>query len=350
MSSQTVNYCYRCGRRVSQEKITGDCWYCGTPYRRGVRDERRCPYCDEVVRDKAIKCYNCGEFLDDVDARKPRAKPKEHQPQFIIEKAIIQNAPESQGGPRLIAASEPIALEPPTSIKEISVTSETAVAEKTSLTGLVRRIEKPKGGKDDKALVPAGGDKASGKKARQDSPGASAAQPPAAISGSPPARVSAGQAEPSSIFRKTWDRVKETVSAGKRTRKKRAADDSIRFKPHDPYRTCSICSAEIFTTDNYCFSCGQKYAKADFRFIARATGRLDWSLYTMIVLCWVPPILYFVSADKPGRAMILTAAVAAPLLSILTWKLNAGSYNRNVAMALLVLSLLISAFPVLLVL
>jgi hypothetical protein len=57
-----VKYCYRCGRRISKEQP--DCWYCGTSVHRTIRPERRCPFCDEVVREKAIKCANCGEFLE----------------------------------------------------------------------------------------------------------------------------------------------------------------------------------------------------------------------------------------------------------------------------------------------
>jgi hypothetical protein len=101
---QEVHYCYRCGKRVGKDM--GKCYYCAAPTRRTIRPSRLCPFCEEPIGHKAVKCSHCGEFLDG------RKKDEQQQPQqqapsmtFVIDKAVFSDGrmqlPGGQGHPQL---------------------------------------------------------------------------------------------------------------------------------------------------------------------------------------------------------------------------------------------------------
>ncbi|MCX7049623.1 MAG: zinc ribbon domain-containing protein [Candidatus Sumerlaeota bacterium] len=107
-SSPAVLYCYKCGRRTGGD--ARNCYYCGAPKHRVIRDARRCPFCDLPVRRKAVKCHNCGEYLDGRSQPQaqqpvqPQAPQQPAQPQvnYYIDKAIIGmpgGAPGTPGQP-----------------------------------------------------------------------------------------------------------------------------------------------------------------------------------------------------------------------------------------------------------
>jgi predicted amidophosphoribosyltransferase len=69
--SKTVNYCYRCGRRIGRGQE--HCYFCTAPVRRVIREKPRCPFCAEEIQEGASKCPHCNEFL--TDGKKPRNCP-----------------------------------------------------------------------------------------------------------------------------------------------------------------------------------------------------------------------------------------------------------------------------------
>lgn len=79
-------YCRYCGRIIPMDSV--NCTYCD---RNTIRTpgEKECPICREPIRQKAIKCKHCGEFLD--------GRPPEVQGQQVvyIDKAIIAQPDES---------------------------------------------------------------------------------------------------------------------------------------------------------------------------------------------------------------------------------------------------------------
>jgi hypothetical protein len=83
-----VLYCYRCGKRVKRNAMSGGCWYCSAPIRRHVRPPRKCPFCSQHIAHDAIKCHHCGEFLDGRPGNADGGAPR--QITFVIDKAVIQ--------------------------------------------------------------------------------------------------------------------------------------------------------------------------------------------------------------------------------------------------------------------
>ena len=100
----SVNYCYRCGRRVAARSES--CYYCGSETGRTIRPPRRCPFCDMQIRSKAVKCPHCGEFLDGRrEAERPAATASAQDPRapnvtYVIDKAIITTPGEVQAAAR----------------------------------------------------------------------------------------------------------------------------------------------------------------------------------------------------------------------------------------------------------
>ncbi|NQU45045.1 hypothetical protein HQ520_17305 [bacterium] len=89
MSPSDTLYCYRCGKRVKRGR--GNCWYCNAPTEREIRPSRHCPFCDNIVAQKALKCHHCGEFIDGVTREQVQAATGHAtHVTFVIDKAVIQ--------------------------------------------------------------------------------------------------------------------------------------------------------------------------------------------------------------------------------------------------------------------
>ncbi len=84
-----MKFCRHCGRTIDQESV--DCPYCG---RNTIREVGRsqCPFCREPVRQGAIKCKHCGEFLDG----RGRSEST-RQAVVYVDKAIINPAADADG-------------------------------------------------------------------------------------------------------------------------------------------------------------------------------------------------------------------------------------------------------------
>lgn len=247
-----VNYCYRCGRHVGAG--AGKCWYCSAPTRRVIRPNRRCPYCDEPIRPKAVKCHHCGEFLDGRKEQEAAAQ-KQAGPTFVIEKAIIQTdragLPGSPPHP-LIDTPEHGRLERPRDLLEAPKKEDDSQVEAEA----ARPDEEPPEPPD------------SQKKAEASS--RSKEIVPVAPNEKSVALRTGQDGERDVIVRDYASELPAKLSPlFNRSKPKKAekTDDTIDVRPasdEDNYRLCTVCQTEILVNDNYCFHCGQKYHSGEF--------------------------------------------------------------------------------------
>jgi hypothetical protein len=331
-----VRYCYRCGRRASPDQP--DCWYCGTTVRRTLRAERRCPYCDEVVREKAIKCANCGEFLDQaVDVERERT------------------------GRKRTASDERIPVtRKPREDRTVQVSREPArpaIEQKTRL-----KLEAP-------TRFRSG--------ANRDPEAAATAESPEI-----PESVLKGRAKPKDLIRvERKEREIATVEvevepAGAPALRDAASVPSTRAEVRDDgflsrlrdlffgsppapqpqlevratarFRNCAICGTEILVTDNYCFHCGQKYARQDFRFSPQTRAPLNFAAYAMAGVGLIPHLLYFLVPGKSPAWLLLVSAMG--VVGILGYSATNSFDRRNRAVSwfLLLASMAVMAVPLVL--
>lgn len=323
-----------------------DCWYCGTSVRREIRPERRCPYCDEKVRPKAIKCANCGEFLDEVAEVEKEAAGRERP------------ATVSSGKPPEAAAPAPR----PREQRTIAADAKPALEHKTRL-----KLEAP-------TRFRTGGE--------HRDPDAAATAESMAV----PESILKGRAKPKDLIRiEQRERELATVEVELEPARAPAKLDPNRTLPaivesgpgasgeggagwfgrfaglfrgapppppprvdlreHSAFRNCSICGTEIFASDNYCFHCGQKYAAREFRFDTRVYGPLNYGVYATTAVLLIPHVLYFIVANKPPRGVLLGSAAAAVGLCLFSLVKSPDRRNRIVSGLLLAMTIALTGVP-----
>ncbi len=94
---EPVKFCRHCGRIVPIDAV--ECPYCGKNTLKPV-GRKECPFCGEPIREKAVKCKHCGEFLD---GRAPRAA---QGPTVYVDKAVI-TGPHGGGDLDVVVPEEP---------------------------------------------------------------------------------------------------------------------------------------------------------------------------------------------------------------------------------------------------
>lgn len=337
-----VKYCYRCGRRVSPGHT--DCWYCGTTLHRTIRPERRCPYCDEVVRERAIKCANCGEFLDqpvEVEkekAARPRAEPASPPPPKASPRRDRTLEVSARPDPRrAIEQKSRLKLEAPTRFREgpgrdpdAGATAESPEVPESVLKGRAKpkdliRVERAE---REMATIEVE---------------VEPAKPPARRDGKvevavPPDAVEAGEIAPG-----LFARIKHLFAGSPPPPPPR-----MDVRERSRFRICAICGTEILATDNYCFHCGQKYAREHFRFSTQVHAPLNFGLYAVAAICLIPHLLYFVvPAKSPAWLLLLSGIGAAGVLGYSATN-SIDRRNRVVSWIFLLVALGIVAVPLLL--
>jgi predicted nucleic acid-binding Zn ribbon protein len=335
-----VHYCYRCGRHVGAG--AGKCWYCTAPTRRVLRSEKRCPFCDQPIRPKAVKCHHCGEFLDGRN-QQSAAAAKQPGPTFVIERAIIQTdraeLPEGANAPRIEAPAQAQLHAQPQA-----------------------RIEGPGGNRQPQAL-PA-------PEAAPDEPMDVSLEPKSLVRANPSLPAEPGAADPRSASKEI---VKSTGADGReiavrdftqapalltslfkksKPKAEEKSPDTIDVRPEsdeDKYRLCTVCQTEILVEDNFCFHCGQKYHASDYDAKEKPREHSAAVHYSLIAILAsfqvVAPIMIEanIAADlaKLGYAI---AAASIPLLCLLSFFWKRTSVNQALSIILLVASIAASLF------
>lgn len=337
-----VKYCYRCGRRVSPEHT--DCWYCGATLHRTIRPERRCPYCDEVVRAKAIKCANCGEFLDQpLEVEKETAGRKRGEPE---KPAAPEAGPRRDRTVEVSARPEPgraieqktrLKLEAPTRFRQgkggetdAGATAESPEVPESVLKGRAKpkdliRVER---GERDMATVEVE---------------VEPAEPPARRAGKTEVAIPPEAAERGEPPQGLLARIKQLFVGAPPPPPPR-----MEVKERSRYRICAICGTEILSTDNYCFHCGQKYAREHFRFSTRIHAPLRLGVYAVAAVCLIPHLLYFLVPTKAPAWLLLISGIAAVGVLGYSATNSIDRRNRVISWLYLVVAMGIIAVPLLL--
>lgn len=305
-------YCFRCGRRLVKSQLQNRCMYCSAATQRVIRPPKRCRYCDQAVRHKAVKCHHCGEFLDGRDHVEPAARPG--GPTFVIEQAIIQNNPQGMQ----IEAGPGRALDAPAATDRALDPPRAEQAAPQALPEPQRALPPPGGGAQNRSSVDA--DQNARPDAAPDAPGdasedasvisvdaeAVGAETQTAIPGAPlPAiRPDSAQAHDDAalpvpalrdaapaIARQGGKAVAAAAGLMRRAIEKRkdassavTAIDVEEESEEDRYRICGVCQTEILADDNFCYHCGQKYYSSDWEPRPKA-GAGNVVLYVLVILC-----------------------------------------------------------------
>ena len=370
--SPSVNYCYRCGKRLGDQRMK--CYYCGAPGIREIRPPRRCPFCDLPVRRKAVKCPNCGEFLDE-RARTKEAVEAEARAQtlegrlleqagqqrpsitFIIDKAVI-GAPESLRLPPGAHVPRDVShLLPPSTVEAIERGDPTLIDHPG-----VKALPSPEASSGSGEIIehkpaaqappkPRPGGRASAPEQTLDlrleesapSESSSAGHLPS-ISGDESRalqeygkgggalaksdRSLAKREAPSNLpARQVVDRVflpalrtagkvgkvlvKQAVKAFK------AAEAKLAEEAIDPeearYRLCPSCSTEVFVDDSYCFHCGIALTQAAKRFVAELAKKEQGGSNAPFAISFIcaAVVVWAWLAERPPLWMQVPSAVGA---------------------------------------
>ena len=304
-----VHYCYRCGKRVGKD--LGKCYYCAAPTRRMIRPSRLCPFCEEAIGHRAVKCPHCGEFLDG-------SKKEEQQQQqipnmtFVIDKAVISDGRMQLGGgqamPQLTTQIGPDGRPLPAGAQQPMLPQGAQQALPYQGTDPAQQQQAPPSA----PALPAPQDSAAPPQApppNQPSPNvsdASGAQPSAPYTAPTEQRQSAGGAAPLAPYQGG-----DLAPQGQGTQMAPYVDQQGQplapftggaqpLAPHTPanqpapfdlnpqrakqavetkkaeeskYAICGVCGTEMLATDSYCFHCGQ---------IQKAAGEVpDYRIQTM---------------------------------------------------------------------
>lgn len=307
-------YCFRCGRRLVKSQLQNRCMYCSAATQRVIRPPKRCRFCDEPVRHKAIKCHHCGEFIDGRDHVDPAAKAG--GPTFVIEQAIIQNNPQGMQ----IEAGPGRALDAPAATDRALDPPPAEQAAPQALPEPQCALPAP-GSAQDRST--AGAQQDAGRDAIRDTPGdapddssvisvdaeAVGAETLPSGSGTPAPAVRPEAAEDDddallpvpalrdaapAIARQSGKAVAAAAGLMRRVIDKRrdtsgnaiTAIDVEDESEEDRYRICAVCQTEILADDSFCYHCGQKYFSSDWEPRAKAGAR-NVVLYVLVVLCLV---------------------------------------------------------------
>lgn len=371
-----VNFCFRCGRNVGKQQ--DKCWYCAAPTRRMIRPPRRCPYCDEPIRPKAIKCHKCGEFLDQPRQAPPQDVVPQQQPTFVIEKAIIQTGssgaltgPAHMDPSRAIEAHEVHQIEGPT--RELPGPSPVAKA----LPGPQEPQESPAGAppekaspSDDKGLIPMEVVREAAAQTEANLPSAAVRrdlQVPGSADAAGESRALAPsqgggdlmlrQPDPGSLLPALRDAIGSAFRSLRKSAPKKELEEPIEAidvegdSEEDRYRVCGVCLTEILVADGYCFHCGQKYTDKDFKFASAPKAMTNWVFYVLAIgslagFLYFGPMLADLE-DAPTELIEIALGVVAPFFSLVALVRQRGFFHRLFSLALLVTSLAVLAVVIL---
>jgi predicted nucleic acid-binding Zn ribbon protein len=328
-----VNYCFRCGRRLGRGLVraSGKCLYCAAPTIRAIRPARRCPFCDQPISHRAIKCHHCGELLDE-NAKKRKAAEQPASTTFVIDKAVIHADPRaalppggdparaledrSGGGARALPPGREAAPRRP---------AELAPSESPE----PRRRQLPPAG-ESRELVSA----SSGESHESRDVETIAAEPDDERESRELERAGArgelavrDAAAPSDFLPALWKAAKGGLGAlGRAATQPKSESDVLDIEEVDAearYRICGVCQTEILAEDNYCFHCGQRYGKvaagAPF-----ATARSNVPLHLLALAGagghWAVAVLLSPDASTDAfrwaRPLLASIALALPVFAL----------------------------------
>jgi hypothetical protein len=272
-----VLYCYRCGKHVKRDG--GKCWYCSAPTRRVIRPPRKCPFCDEEIGAKAIKCPHCGEFLDGRErtgAQTERTGPA--QVVYVIDKAIIQGEKPLllQGGGQVppqvarmlsdqtveaIRSNNPALIDQP-GVKALPAPANSPIdidAEEVSALPGARRAESMGEPGTASHAPPSEAshrkEPDSGRQADRDLP----VRRQETLAPAPlPEAASATQQITRALVRGAGYALAKAGHWAYEALQSRAGEAEVisDAEESDPYLICTFCHTEVLKADNYCFHCG----------------------------------------------------------------------------------------------
>jgi hypothetical protein len=257
-TQRAVRFCYQCGRRVDSKRET--CWYCGGDVHRTIKPSKPCPYCGTQIPGDAVKCRQCGEFLD--GRKPPAAAAAPQQIVYVVDRALLQG-----GADRKLLPGQPV---PPEIARRLS--GPTVQAIEHNRPDLiddphVRALPAPHGGGDlivDVDSQPIGGDAAQ-KDARRLLPGATRdLARTGGGSGStnlPARREDTPQAVGGFVAGLLGGALTGLARFLVRTAPGRSKPqpDEVEVRTEERIRICEQCQTEILTTDSFCYHCGMQF-------------------------------------------------------------------------------------------
>ena len=383
-----ILYCWRCGKHV--KRGPGKCWYCNAATIRTIRPPRHCPFCEQVIPAKAIKCHHCGEFLDG------RARPEDvaleleasriqqeqqlqqqqlqhQQPQqitFVIDKAVIgsdqplmlsggqQLPPDVQGRltqqtARAIASNSPDLIDQP-GIQALPAPETATPAAPPQPPAALPPAQDVAGSTPPAALpgpgveIPAAGAGPASPAAPVTPPGGQFPVVPSATEGQAPVRASqpgGGALVPAS---ENHPVVPYQETPPKKTARKRKVKRKIKkTKVESRYAVCKVCLTEVLASDNYCFHCGTvlrheaagKRRKESIYYPSNA-AYYGLSLFLMALYVLVglkPGIIGYVGLELPSVQVVLGLSGVSLLLLVAAFFRRRTSFSQILTVFFLVL-------------
>lgn len=335
-----VLYCFRCGKHVKRD--VGKCWYCSAPTRRTIRPPRRCPFCDEEIGPKAIKCPHCGEFLDGRPSE--RSLGGTQQIFFLIDKAIIQgNQPIMlQGGAAVpaevaqrlsaqslqaIQSNNPGLLDQP-GIKALPQPAAAFIEATPTTAGVGDPPSQAPVDVDSHHLIPSSGN-------------VPAIPAQAKESRSEERSLTVFQTAGRSLVRAGGYAIGRLLGTGSKRDRPEIQEGVI--GEESQYAECPSCHTELLASDNYCFHCGVllRTEAVGRRPLPRRTGKpvagiLLVSAILIGILVWGGGRLDAVSNYRYGAYLKPSLAAVSLLLLVAAFFRNRKSLSQIVVLGLLV--------------